>query len=105
MGSCFVLIGGVGLLRFPDFFSRLHGGGITDTMGAGSIMLGLVFQSVKIGLSGNLGSSPWLVTVKLLMILFFLFITSPTGCHALARSALSDGVDPVIGDEERGSTP
>ena len=99
-GSLFAIIGGIGVLRFPDFFSRLHGGGVTDTMGAGLIMLGLVFQAVKVGLDSELGFAPWLVTVKLLMILFFLFITSPTGCHALARSAVADGLEPLVGGEK-----
>lgn len=100
LGACFALIGGIGVLRLPDFFSRLHGGGITDTLGAGLIMLGLVFQAVKVGLTGEPESSAWLVTAKLLMILFFLFITSPTGCHALARAALSDGVEPLVAEDE-----
>jgi multicomponent Na+:H+ antiporter subunit G len=99
-GSLFAIIGGLGVLRFPDFFSRLHGGGITDTMGAGLIMLGLVFQAVKVGLDSELGFAPWLVMIKLLMILFFLFITSPTACHALARSAVADGLEPLVGGEE-----
>jgi multicomponent Na+:H+ antiporter subunit G len=100
LGSCFALVGGLGVLRFPDFFSRLHGGGITDTLGAGLIILGLVFQAVKVGLAENPESTAWLVTVKLMMILFFLFITSPTGCHALARAALADGVKPLVTEEE-----
>ncbi len=104
-GSLFVIIGGIGVLRFPDFFSRLHGGGITDTMGAGLIMLGLVFQAIKVGLDSDLGFAPWLVMIKLLMVLFFLFITSPTGCHALARSAVADGLEPLVGDEEEASAP
>lgn len=99
-GSLFSIIGGIGVLRFPDFFSRLHGGGITDTMGAGLIMLGLVFQAIKVGLDSELGFAPWLVMIKLLMVLFFLFITSPTGCHALARSAVADGLEPLVGEEE-----
>jgi multicomponent Na+:H+ antiporter subunit G len=99
-GSLFAIIGGLGVLRFPDFFSRLHGGGITDTMGAGLIMLGLVFQAVKVGLDSELGFAPWLVMIKLLMILFFLFITCPTACHALARSAVADGLEPLVGGEE-----
>ena len=61
VGSVFAVIGGIGIVRLPDFYSRLHGGGVTDTMGAGLIMLGLMFQS---GLS--------LATAKLLMILLFL---------------------------------
>ena len=104
-GSLFAIIGGIGVLRFPDFFSRLHGGGVTDTMGAGLIMLGLVFQAIKVGLDSELGFAPWLVMIKLLMVLFFLFITSPTGCHALARSAVADGLEPLVGEEEEVSAP
>jgi multicomponent Na+:H+ antiporter subunit G len=84
-GSFFAIVGGIGIVRLPEFYSRLHGGGITDTLGAGLIMTGLLFQG---GLS--------LATVKLLMILFFLMVTSPTSCHALAKSALAQGLKPVL---------
>lgn len=84
-GSFFSIVGGIGILRLPEFFSRMHGGGITDTMGAGLIVTGLLFQA---GFS--------LVAVKLLAILFFLTITSPSSCHALARSALAHGLKPVL---------
>ena len=40
-GSAFVLIGGIGVLRLPDFYTRIHGAGITDTLGAGLVLLGL----------------------------------------------------------------
>jgi len=83
-GSIFAVIGGLGLLRLPDVFSRMHGGGITDTLGAGLILTGLMFQA---GLT--------LVTVKLIMILFFLLVTSPTSAHALARAALASGLEPL----------
>lgn len=85
IGGFFSIVGGIGLLRLPDLFTRLHGGGITDTLGAGTILVGLMFQS---GIS--------LVTVKLVMILFFLWITSPTSCHALARAALYSGMVPQL---------
>ncbi len=84
-GSFFSIVGGIGIVRLPEFYSRLHGGGITDTLGAGLIVTGLLFQG---GLS--------LTTVKLLMILFFLMVTSPTSCHALSKSALSQGLKPVL---------
>jgi multicomponent Na+:H+ antiporter subunit G len=84
-GSFFSIVGGIGIVRLPEFFSRLHGGGVTDTMGAGLIVIGLMLQG---GLS--------LVTVKLLAILFFLLVTSPTSCHALAKSALAQGLVPVL---------
>ena len=85
-GSFFAVTGGIGVLRLPDVFSRLHGSGMTDTMGAGLILTGLMFQA---GLS--------LVTVKLILVLAFLWLTSPVATHALARAALDRGVKPVTG--------
>jgi multicomponent Na+:H+ antiporter subunit G len=87
-GSCFAVIGGIGILRLPDFYTRLHGGGITDTLGAGLILTGLMLQS---GMS--------LTTVKLLMILVFLLICSPTSCHALAQSAVIEGLRPLVAEK------
>ncbi len=84
-GSFFSIVGGIGIVRLPEFFSRLHGGGVTDTLGAGLIMAGLMVQA---GLS--------LVTVKLLTILFFLVVTSPSSCHALAKAALFGGLKPEL---------
>lgn len=80
-GSFFCVVGGVGMLRMPDFYTRGHSAGLTDTAGAGLILLGLMFQA---GLS--------LVTVKLVMVLLFLYITTPTATHALAKAAYAGGV-------------
>lgn len=91
IGSLFSIIGGIGIVRMPEFFSRLHGGGITDTLGAISILTGLMLQSDGV-----------LVAVKLMMILFFLVVTSPSSCHALAKSAIRTGVVPTI-DVKTGS--
>ena len=95
-GSFFAVIGGIGLLRLPDFFCRIHGGGITDTMGAGLVLLGLMLHA-WIGLPDADLQFKSLVTVKLLMILFFLLVSSPTSAHALARAAISHGLDPEKG--------
>jgi multicomponent Na+:H+ antiporter subunit G len=84
-GSIFSIIGGIGICRLPEFFSRMHGAGITDTMGAGMILLGLMVQA---GVS--------LVTFKLIVILFFLLVTSPSSCHALAQSAIAHGLEPEL---------
>ncbi len=95
VGSFFAVVGGIGILRLPDFFCRIHGGGITDTMGAGLVLLGLMLHA-GIGLP----------TVKLLMILFFLLVSSPTSAHALAKAAIAHGLDPRRTDEGGGpSTP
>jgi multicomponent Na+:H+ antiporter subunit G len=93
-GSLLAVVGGLGLIRLPDFFTRMHGAGITDTLGAGLILLGLMFQA---GLS--------LVTVKLIMILAFLYLTSPTATHALAQSALTHGLKPLLHKGEDESSP
>ena len=88
VGSLFAIIGGIGIVRLPDFYSRMHGAGITDTMGAGLVLVGVMFQG---GMT--------LVTVKLVMILFFLLITSPTSAHALAKAALQHGLKPKVNDQ------
>ena len=83
-GAFFVAVGGVGVFRLPDFYTRLHGAGITDTLGAGLILVGLTLQA---GFT--------LATVKLLMILVFLLVTGPTSCHALAQAARANGLEPL----------
>jgi multicomponent Na+:H+ antiporter subunit G len=89
-GSAFVIFGGIGLLRLPDFYSRIHAAGITDTMGAWLILIGLMF------------SAGWtLVTAKLVMLLFFLLLTSPLASHALAKAAFMRGLEPMIGKDLR----
>ena len=93
-GSFFAVVGGLGLLRLPDFYCRMHGSGITDTLGAWLILLGLILQA---GLT--------LVAVKLVMIGLLLALTSPTATHALARAALENGQEPLIDDDgEDGSS-
>ena len=88
-GCILCMIGGLGLLRLPDFYSRMHGGGITDTLGASLVLLGLMFQG---GLT--------MVTVKLVMILVILLLTSPTSTHAVGKAALTSGLKPFLGNPE-----
>jgi multicomponent Na+:H+ antiporter subunit G len=88
-GAFFALVGGIGLIRLPDFYSRMHAAGITDTLGAGLVLVGLMLHS---GLS--------LATVKLVMVLAVLLVTSPTAAHALARAALIHGLRAKVEGEE-----
>jgi multicomponent Na+:H+ antiporter subunit G len=81
IGGLFCLVSAVGVLRMPDLFTRAHAAGITDTMGAAFILVGLMFQA-----------GPGLVSLKLLTILIFLFVTSPATTHALVKAAYSRGV-------------
>jgi len=82
-GAFFVMTGGLGLLRLPDVYCRIHAAGLTDTLGAGLMMVGLMLYA---------GAT--LVTVKLILVLVFLLFTSPTASHALAHAARLDGVVP-----------
>ncbi len=88
-GAFFCVVGGIGLHRLPDFFSRMHGAGVTDTLGAGLVLGGLMLQA------------GWtLVLVKLVFVLALLWITSPTAAHAISRAALEDGLEPFAGETE-----
>jgi multicomponent Na+:H+ antiporter subunit G len=89
VGAGFSVVGAIGLLRFPDFYTRLHAAGITDTLGAWLILLGVLLQV-----------DSWLVAIKLGLIVVFLFFTSPTATHALARAALASGLKPWTKDTE-----
>ena len=88
-GAIFLLIGAIGVLRFPDFFTRLHAVSVCDTLGAGLVLTGLMLQG---GLS--------LVTVKLLLILYFMIFTGPTAVHALAGAALQGKLKPRLDDRK-----
>ncbi len=85
-----MLIGGIGVLRLPDVYTRMHAASITDTIGAGALLLGLTIQA---GVS--------LVAVKLILMLVFLFFTSPTSSFSLAHAALSSGVEPILDSDLR----
>ena len=89
LGGLFVLVGGIGILRLPDFFTRLHATGLNDTLGAAFMLIGLM---VTAGFT--------LVSAKLALILFFLLFTSPTSTHALAKAALLGGLKPWTKPED-----
>ena len=89
VGGFFGIVGGIGVVRLPDFFTRLHGAGLTDTLCAALILIGLMLQA---GLT--------LTTMKLILILVFLFFTSPTATHALAKAALHGKLKPLLAAKE-----
>jgi multicomponent Na+:H+ antiporter subunit G len=88
LGAVFLVIAGIGILRLPDVFTRMHAASIGDTMGAGLILAGLMLQG---GIS--------LVTVKLIFVFILLFMTSPTATHALAKAALTGNVKPMLAED------
>ncbi|MEW8205290.1 MAG: monovalent cation/H(+) antiporter subunit G [Candidatus Thiodiazotropha taylori] len=85
VGAALGIVGGIGIHRFPDFYTRLHAIGITDTLSALMILLGLALQA------------GWSIAAfKLAMIFVFLFFTSPTASHALAYAAQHSGLKPKL---------
>ena len=88
-GSFFLVVGAIGILRMPDVFTRMHAASVSDTLGAGFLILAMVIQA---GFS--------LVTFKLFVILAVFFLTSPLTTHALARAALAVGIEPLLLDRE-----
>jgi multicomponent Na+:H+ antiporter subunit G len=83
VGAFFFFVGTVGILRLPDFYSRTHAATKCDTVGAGSIFLGLMLMQ-------GFGT----VTLKLIAITMLLLLSSPTAGHAIARAAYRTGLKP-----------
>lgn len=82
-GVVVILIGTIGVWRLPDVFTRLHAASVQDTLGAGLVLLSLI---LKAGLG--------ILSFKLLLIYVFLLFSSPVASHALARTAVKDGLVP-----------
>ncbi len=85
-GAFFCLVGSIGLIRMPDFYTRMHAASVTETLGAGLMLIGLMLHA---GLT--------LVTVKLAIMGLLIFLASPTAGHALSRAAQMSGLKPLLG--------
>ncbi len=83
IGCFFIVVTAIGIVRFPDFYSRLHPAGKTDTVGQAFVLIGLMIYE---GFS--------LISIKLMIIVVFIFIASPIATHALAQAAFLLGVKP-----------
>ena len=92
-GGLFCVTGALGLVRMPDFYTRMHAASVIETLGAGLILLGLLLQA---GLT--------LIAVQLLVIGLLLFFTSPTATHALAKAAYARGVVHLAREEGSSSS-
>ena len=91
LGSFFVMVGALGLVRMPEIFTRMHAASVSDTLGVGFLILGM---SVQAGFS--------LVTLKLLFLLALFFFIGPVVTHALAQACLHEGVKPMLTEDRRG---
>jgi multicomponent Na+:H+ antiporter subunit G len=90
IGLFFTLISTVGVLRLPDIYARSHTASQADTLGAGFTLAGVALV---------LGFTP--VTIKTVLLLFFIFVTNPTAAHAVARAAHEEGIKPWTTDDEQ----
>jgi multicomponent Na+:H+ antiporter subunit G len=94
LGSFFTIVGAVGLVRMPEVFTRMHAASVTDTLGVGFLITGMVLQA---GFS--------LVALKLLFLLALFLFTAPVVTHALAQACLHDGNHPTLSHDRRGGRP
>jgi len=88
-GGLFCIVGAVGMLRMPDFYTRMHAASVIETLGAGLVIAGLV---VLEGLT--------LESAKLAVLALLIFFASPTATHALARAARVRGLEPVLAERK-----
>ena len=88
-GCFFMLVASIGVIRLPDFYSRLHASGKADTLGQILIFLGLMIYE---GFN--------LITVKMLFIIIFVLIANPTATHAAAKAAYIRGLKPWRKDDD-----
>jgi len=89
-GAFFMLTGAAGLLRFPDFYTRLHATGKCDTLGEVLIIVGcMIYQGWSF------------ITLKLIFLTLFIFIANPVGTHAIMKAAYVTGLKPWKRGEAR----
>jgi multicomponent Na+:H+ antiporter subunit G len=95
LGLVFFVGGSIGILRFPDFYSRLHPAGKLDSLGLLLTMSAMALYTVA---QWNLGA--FLTAVKIMLIVVFVFITSPTATHAIVDAGVRAGMSPWIRSKE-----
>jgi len=89
-GSFFTLTGAFGLVRMPEIYTRMHAASVTDTLGVGFLVFGMMLQA---GLS--------LVTLKLVFLLMLFLFTGPVVTHALAQVCLHEKIKPLLSEDRR----
>ena len=91
VGCFFAFTGAVGLTRMPDFYSRLHAAGKADTLAQTFILIGLLI------LTFAMKDHSIQVSIKLILITLFIYVTAPTATHAITKAAYLDGARPWKG--------
>ncbi len=91
-GGVLCITGGIGLLRMPDFFARVHAAGVTETLATPLLLIGLMLQM------------EWsLDLIKVLIIIALILATNPTATHSMAKAALHGGERPLVANDGKGT--
>ena len=98
LGLLFFTGGSIGILRFPDFFSRLHPAGKLDTMGLLMTMTGMALYTAQ-----DFSLAAILTALKIMLIVVFIFITSPTATHAILDAGVRAGLGPWTASKKKGN--
>jgi multicomponent Na+:H+ antiporter subunit G len=85
LGGVIGVLAGIGVLRFPDIFTRMHASSMLESLGAFCVLLGLALQA-----------GPSVIAAKLVVLYVFLLLTAATAGHALAKSTFAAGVQPLL---------
>jgi multicomponent Na+:H+ antiporter subunit G len=96
MGLIFFIGGAVGIMRMPDFYSRLHPAGKLDTLGIFTMVAGLVIYNCH-----HLSLGVVLLSIKMFLIVFFVFLASPTATHSIVDAGMRAGLRPWTKKKEK----
>jgi multicomponent Na+:H+ antiporter subunit G len=89
-GLVFFLGAAVGLVRFPDFYTRMHAAGKGDTLSTMLMLAGFALVTMQ-----DFSLTSFLIVLKILSVVLFIYLTSPTSSHALMRAAFEDDEMPL----------
>jgi len=103
LGGFFAFSGSLGILRMPDFYSRLHPAGTADTLAQMLVFSGLALKILQLSIAEE-NPIDLLSIGKLIAISLLLFVTTPASTHAISRAAHLRGLEPWTGDKEREGT-
>lgn len=87
IGLIFFTGGAVGIIRMPDFYSRLHPAGLLDTLGILAMILGLIFYTLH-----HFSMDTLIISLKMLLIVFFVSLSSPTATHSIVDAGMRAGL-------------
>ncbi|MBW1788710.1 MAG: monovalent cation/H(+) antiporter subunit G [Deltaproteobacteria bacterium] len=96
MGLVFFTGGGIGIIRLPDFYTRLHPAGKLDTLGSLLMVTGLALYNME-----HFSWETLLTSLKMLLIVIFVFLSSPTATHSIVDAGVRAGLEPWTKPETR----